>query len=157
MTQLRPNFWQNYRLDQLTHDEWEALCDGCGMCCLVKFLDEDDPPHMVEYTNVACKLLDCATGACSNYGNRHNFVPDCITLTYDQLPEMLWLPNSCAYKRLYLNQGLPEWHVLITGDKQVSQQAMQQAGIGVAGRCIHETNVSDDDLEDYLVTWVTAG
>ncbi|OPH39195.1 YkgJ family cysteine cluster protein, partial [Moraxella lacunata] len=114
MSDLRPNFWQNYPLSALTDNEWEALCDGCGVCCLVKYLD-DDNPRFTEYTDVACKLLDTATGHCSDYANRKASVPDCIRLTVDMLPNMMWLPRHCAYKRLHLGQGLPHWHYLKTG------------------------------------------
>lgn len=150
---LRPNFWQ-YPLNELSHDEWEALCDGCGVCCLVKFLDEPEYPESVEYTSVACKLLDCSTGRCSNYANRQNYVPDCISLTMDMLPEMMWLPNSCAYKRLYQGRSLPDWHHLVTGDKQQSAELMKQQAISVAGKCVPEVGVTDEELEDRIIKWV---
>lgn len=82
-TSLRPLFWKNYTLEQLTQPEWEALCDGCGLCCLVKLEDEDT--HEVAYTKVACKLLDCSTGRCSDYSNRQQQVPDCLQLTPESL------------------------------------------------------------------------
>ncbi len=100
-TSLRPLFWKNYTLEQLTQAEWEALCDGCGLCCLVKLEDEDT--HEVAYTKVACKLLDCNTGRCSDYPNRQQQVPDCLQLTPETLKTIHWLPSSCAYKRL--NEG----------------------------------------------------
>ncbi|PIE46835.1 MAG: hypothetical protein CSA42_06630 [Gammaproteobacteria bacterium] len=152
--EIRPNFWQKYRLDEMNHAEWEALCDGCGVCCLVKFLDDEDNPESVEYTNVACQLLDCLTGRCSNYTNRQDYVPDCINLTVEMLPNMMWLPNSCAYKRLYKNQPIPEWHFLITKNKAKTQQAMLQAKVGVAGRCVSEAGIADEELEDRIITWV---
>ncbi|WP_019672134.1 YcgN family cysteine cluster protein [Psychrobacter lutiphocae] len=153
---IRPKFWQQYRLDELTTAEWEALCDGCGACCLEKFLEDPDEPYEVEYTDVACQLLDCDTGYCSNYDNRHLFVPECISLTVDKLQHMMWLPESCAYKRLYLGQRLPKWHLLITQDAVKTEQGMRQAGVGVAGRCISELQVSEEDLEERIVNWVHA-
>ena len=37
---LRPKFWE-MELGELTHAEWEALCDGCGKCCLNKLEDPE--------------------------------------------------------------------------------------------------------------------
>lgn len=151
---VRPNFWQNFALDELTDAEWEALCDGCGLCCLVKFLDDNTPAHLVEYTDVACELLDCQTGHCQDYANRQAKVPDCIQLTVADLPNMLWLPDTCAYKRLFYGQSLPDWHPLVTKDKVQSAVLMKQAGVGAAGRCVPEPSVPEDDIEERVVRWV---
>lgn len=148
--QLRPKFWENFTLEQLNDAEWEALCDGCGVCCLVKFLDEDDV-RFTEYTDVACRLLDCQTGHCSDYSNRQKTVPDCIRLTIELLPQMMWLPRHCAYKRLYLGQSLPAWHRLI------AQSQMHQANfakVSCAGRCISEIGLTEEEIENRIVRWV---
>lgn len=145
----RPNFWQ-LPLNELNSAEWEALCDGCGVCCLIKFLDDDDPKH-TEYTDVACKLLDCTTGHCSNYANRQHFVPDCISLTYPMLKHMGWLPAHCAYKRRYLGQGLPAWHYLLAG-RATHNKAMDK--VGVRGRCISETAIAEEAIEERIIQWV---
>lgn len=154
---LREKFWKKYSLHELTHAEWEALCDGCGVCCLVKFLDDDEQQETVEYTSVACKLLDCSTGQCSSYESRIDYVPDCINLTVDMLPNMMWLPNSCAYKRLYKGQDLPKWHYLNTQDRQKTALAMAQKGVSVAGRCVPEVGLSDEEIEERIITWVEVG
>ncbi|WP_131669452.1 YcgN family cysteine cluster protein [Psychrobacter pygoscelis] len=152
--ELRAQFWQRFALDELTTAEWEALCDGCGACCLIKFLEDDDAQTDVEYTDVACRLLDCESGYCSNYADRQKYVPDCVSLTPDKLVDMMWLPSNCAYKRLYLGQDLPEWHLLITGDAVATQQGMREAGVGVAGRCVSEVGISEEELEERVVTWI---
>lgn len=154
--QLRANFWQHYPLHELSTAEWEALCDGCGGCCLEKFLDDPDEPYEVEYTDVACKLLDCSTGYCSNYDHRQQFVPECVSLTADKLPDMMWLPSNCAYKRIYLGEGLPSWHLLLTQDIELTRQGMRRAGVGVAGRCVSEDFVNEDELEERIVRWIQA-
>lgn len=149
---LRTQFWENYPLNQLSHTEWEALCDGCGACCLIKF--ENEETGTIEYTDVACQLLDCTTGHCSDYANRKRFVPDCIALTPQNLTQMPWLPATCAYKRLYLGKPLPNWHHLITQDPALSRQLMAQQGISAAGRCVSEYNVSEMEQEERVIYWV---
>lgn len=147
-TALRPQFWKHYSLDALNTAEWEALCDGCGLCCLVKLEDEDT--HEIAYTQVACKLLDCNTARCSDYENRQASVPDCIQLTPERLQSIRWLPSSCAYRRLNEGKNLPSWHYLNTG----SRQSMLKARKSAAGRCISETEVHEDDIEEYIVRWI---
>lgn len=155
---LRPNFWSRFTLSELNHSEWEALCDGCGSCCLIKYIDEDEngdvDEEIVEYTDVTCQLMDCATGYCQHYATRQEHVPDCIQLTMDNLPQMMWLPSHCAYKRLYKGQNLPSWHLLLTQDVVVTQQQMRAANVGVAGRCVSETGMSDEEMETRVVNWV---
>ncbi|OTG95762.1 YcgN family cysteine cluster protein [Acinetobacter sp. ANC 3832] len=147
-SELRPQFWKTYPLDQLNQAEWEALCDGCGLCCLVKL--EDDETQEVAYTKVACKLLDCKTARCSDYPNRLVHVTDCIQLTPEKLQSIHWLPPSCAYRRLNEGKNLPSWHYLNTGTRDSIIKARKSA----AGRCVSETEVHEDDLEDYIVRWV---
>lgn len=147
-SELRPQFWKTYPLDQLNQAEWEALCDGCGLCCLVKL--EDDETQEVAYTKVACKLLDCKTARCSDYPNRLVHVTDCIQLTPEKLQSIHWLPPSCAYRRLNEGKNLPSWHYLNTGTRDSIIKARKSA----ARRCVSETAVHEDDLEDYIVRWV---
>ncbi len=153
---MRTNFWREYPLEELTHTEWEALCDGCGTCCLIKFIDDDEETgeQFVEYTDVACKLLDCSTGWCSDYDNRQKSVPECVSLKPHMIADMMWLPNSCAYKRLYLGLDLPKWHFLITNDRAVTTQGMRQDGVGVAGRCVSEVAIDEEEIEERIVVWV---
>ena len=158
---LRPQFWSRFALSELNHSEWEALCDGCGSCCLIKYIDDDnvsdDNNHeaeMVEYTDVTCQLMDCATGYCKHYATRQEHVPDCIQLTMENLPQMMWLPSHCAYKRLYKGQDLPSWHLLLTGDAVATQQQMRAANVGVAGRCVSEVGMTDEEMEERVVHWV---
>lgn len=145
---LRTEFWKTYPLDELNSAEWEALCDGCGLCCLIKLEDEDS--NEVAYTKVACKLLDCQTARCSDYKQRFKFVPDCIQLTPEKLATIHWLPPSCAYRRLKEGKNLPTWHYLNTG----SHDSIIKARKSAAGRCISENKINEEEIEDYVVRWV---
>ena len=40
LNRLREKFWE-LPLKELTEPEWEALCDGCGRCCLKKYIDDE--------------------------------------------------------------------------------------------------------------------
>ena len=96
---LSPKFWERKPLKSLNKKEWEALCDGCGKCCLNKLEDEDTGE--VALTKVACRLLDDATCHCAQYDIRHQFVPDCIVMTPENIDDhAYWMPQTCAYRLL---------------------------------------------------------
>ncbi len=139
-------FWER-PLDTLTHVEWEALCDGCGRCCLHKLEDEDSGE--LAFTWLACDLLDCESGYCSNYENRREFVPDCIQLTLEDLSQYNWLPPTCAYRLRFEGKPLPAWHPLLSGDPD----SVRAARVSVAGRVIGESVAPDLPLIDYVVDW----
>ena len=66
-------FWRTKTLTEMTQEEWESLCDGCGRCCLHKLRDEDT--EELSFTNVACRLLDLKTSRCSDYAQRRTQNP----------------------------------------------------------------------------------
>jgi len=142
--ELRDRFWE-LPLAALDRAEWEALCDGCGRCCLHKL--EDEETGEVLETNVACRLLDTATGRCRDYRHRKAFVPDCLRLTPQLVARVPWLPETCAYKRRAEDRPVPDWHPLLTG----STQAMDEAGASVKGRVISETDAGP--IEHHLIEW----
>lgn len=143
---LRPRFWERFRLDRLRAAEWEALCDGCGKCCLNKL--EDPDTGEVALTCVACRLLDDETCRCSQYEIRKQIVPECIVLTPQNIDRhAYWMPDTCAYRRLWQNQPLPDWHPLLTGDPE----STHRAGISVRGRTVPEFDVDEEDWEDYII------
>jgi len=146
---LRPYFWVDRRLDDFSTEEWEALCDGCGQCCLVKLIDEDD--ERLYITDVACRGYDCANGGCAVYERRKSVVPECIVLTPETVRESPHLfPPTCAYIRIGQGQDLPEWHPLRhAGDRG----PMQAAGVTIAGKVASETDVADSELEDRIRPW----
>jgi len=146
MTQpLRPRFWE-LPLKSLTPDEWEALCDGCGKCCLNKLEDADTGE--LAFTSVACRLLDGETCRCAQYPIRHQFVPECVVLSPKTLPKVAyWMPSTCAYRLLYDGQPLPDWHPLLTGDPE----SVHKAGMSVRGWTTPEFMVAEEDWEDYII------
>lgn len=136
------NFWEQ-PLETLDRAQWEALCDGCGKCCLHKVEDADTGE--VFATNVACRLLDRQTAQCSNYRHRRAYVPDCLRLTPAKLTNIAWLPQTCAYVLRAEGKPLPEWHHLVCGDRE----AVHRAGVSVRGWTISETIAGD--LENHIV------
>lgn len=135
-------FWEK-PLGELSRAEWEALCDGCGKCCLHKV--EDEQTGAVTGTNVACRLLDRNSCRCSNYRGRRAFVPDCIRLTADSVPRLPWLPSTCAYRLRAEGKPLPDWHYLVSGDRET----VHRSGISVRGWTVSEDEAGD--LEHHLV------
>ena len=141
---MRERFWE-LPLDQLDRTEWEALCDGCGQCCTHKLEDEDT--GAIAHTNVACKLLDSGTARCRDYRNRKAFVPDCLRLTAKLVREVAWLPKTCAYRLRARGAPLPEWHYLVSGDRE----AVIRAGVSVVGRVVSEDDARP--LEHHITEW----
>jgi len=139
---VKGDFWEK-PLEELSRPEWEALCDGCGKCCLHKVEDADSGE--IQATNVACKLLDLRSARCSNYRGRRAFVPDCIRLTPGKVDRLAWLPSTCAYRLRSEGKPLPDWHYLISGDPE----AVHAAGMSTRGWTISETDAGD--LEHHLI------
>ena len=137
-------FWETKRLHEMSAREWESLCDGCGLCCLIRFEDEDT--GQVVPTRVSCRLLDGDNCGCKDYSNRKQHVPDCIQLTHWVIKDLPWMPKSCAYRRLHEGKPLPVWHPLITGDRE----SVHDAGVSVRGQTINEAELDDpEDALDY--------
>lgn len=132
-------FWRAKTLEQMNPAEWESLCDGCGLCCLIRFEDEDTGD--ITPTRVACKLFDGDKCRCSNYGQRRRHVPDCIKLTPHNIEKLPWMPLSCAYRRLHEGKDLPNWHPLVTG----RADSVHEAGVSVRGKTVSEATLDDPD------------
>lgn len=143
---LRPRFWETVPLDEMTGPEWEALCDGCGKCCVLKLEDADT--GRVHYTDVTCRLFNCGSRRCGQYALRQMFIPGCVTLTPENLADAAeWMPASCAYRRLHEGRGLADWHPLISGDPD----SVARAGQALTGPTVPEYEVAEEDLEDHVI------
>ena len=141
--------WWEQPLQQLTAAQWEALCDGCGKCCLAKL--EDDDTGAIHWTTVGCRLFDAERCRCRDYANRLEKVPDCVGLTPDNVGTIAWLPQTCAYRLLAEGKPLQWWHPLVSGRRE----SVHEAGISVRGKVTAlETDL--DTLDDYFDHMVEA-
>lgn len=136
------NFWENKTFSEMTRSEWEQLCDGCAKCCLHKIEDEDT--GIIYSTNVVCQYLDQQNCRCRDYTNRSELVPECVTLSPDNLEQVYYMPATCSYRLLAEDKPLPEWHPLITGQKD----SVHDSGHSVRGKVVSELEV--DDLMHHL-------
>lgn len=137
-------FWNTKSLAEMNRTEWESLCDGCGRCCLHKI--EDIDTGKLYFTSVVCHLFDDQRCSCTRYSERSTLVPDCLVLSMDNLDQINFLPDTCAYRLLNVGQDLPDWHPLVTGNPN----SVHRAGISVRGRVISEAYVHPDDLVNYV-------
>jgi len=139
------NFWETKTLEQLDVDEWEQLCDGCGLCCLVKIEDEDSGE--VFTTTVSCSQLDIENCRCKDYQNRLATVEMCTAISLENIAELHWLPASCAYRCLHEGGNLPDWHPLITGDKD----SVHQSGLSAKWFALSEDYIHPEQLVDFVI------
>ena len=141
-------FWETKTLFEMTRDEWESICDGCAKCCLTQLQDEES--EQLVFTNVACDLLNENTCLCTNYENRSDRVPSCVTMDAGNVQQAAeFAPPTCAYRLLIQGEQLPEWHHLLSGDKE----AVHANKKSVKGRVVFQRDVDEQDYEDYIVDW----
>ena len=148
MTRAKPHrtFWESTPLEDLSSQEWEALCDGCGRCCLLKLEDEDSGE--VAFTNISCRLFDQESCRCGQYALRKQLVAGCVVLTAENIERnAYWMPATCAYRLRYEGKPLPDWHPLVSGDPAT----VHTAEMSMRGKVIPEFDVDEDDLEDYVI------
>jgi uncharacterized cysteine cluster protein YcgN (CxxCxxCC family) len=143
--QIPDQFWRAKALTEMSSEEWEALCDGCGLCCLQKF--KNGKTGKVQYTSISCYLLDIDQCRCKSYAERHQLVKDCVVLTPQRIFKAFWLPRTCAYRLLSEGKDLPQWHPLVSRDTE----AVHAAGISARTMAVSEEYVHPDDVTYYLL------
>lgn len=151
--ELRPGFWEFIPLEDLNAAEWEALCDGCGKCCLLKL--QDEVTDAVHYSSVFCRLFDPHLCRCGDYKHRQQRVKECVVLTPQTIAESAdWMPRSCAYRLRHEGKPLPAWHHLVSGDSE----SIHRQGMSLRGKSIRsEAGVPDSRLEEHLLDDPLAG
>ena len=149
MTHTEPAlpFWKAKAMTELSTEEWESLCDGCGKCCLIRL--EDDETGETYTTDVHCRLFDNGTCRCSDYERRKAKVPDCVILKPSGIAELKWMPRTCAYRVVSEGRDLPEWHHFKSG----SAQTIHDAGMSVQGSTVSEVGLSEDELIARITVW----
>ena len=140
-------FWEK-PLSELSNDEWEMLCDGCGRCCLKKVVDDES--EAIHYTRVVCKYFLEESSSCQCYKDRSELVPDCLNVKSMDLAAINWMPDTCAYRLRFDNKPLFDWHPLIAG----SRELMDKQGISIRGRAVSEEYVHPEGLDEHIIQWV---
>ena len=132
---------------EMSPSEWESLCDNCGKCCCIRL--EDEVTGDIYITDVACKLFDPASCKCTDYANRSQKVPDCVTLTKDNVAQLKWMPQTCAYRLVSEGKDLPDYHHLISG----SRETIHEVGMSVQDAVTSEIFVTEDEQVTRIVIW----
>tara|TARA_R110002073_G_scaffold173944_2_gene331098 strand:- start:526 stop:957 length:432 start_codon:yes stop_codon:yes gene_type:complete len=139
-------WWEKIPLEQMNQHEWESLCDGCGKCCRIQLEDVDG---IRATTSVVCKYMDMQQCSCSVYQERTKLVPTCLKLGIDNINEIDWMPDTCAYRLIRDGLPLPAWHPLLTGDPE----STHTSGNSVKGKVTSEDLVEEDQLEEFIIQW----
>lgn len=144
---MQEPFWKTKPLEEMTGEEWESLCDGCGKCCMAKLEEEDT--GILHWTSVACRLFDAGLCRCGDYENRLTRVADCVRLTPENVRTIPWLPATCAYRMLAEGRDLEWWHPLVSG----RAETVHEAGVSVRGRVTAlESELGNvDDYFDHIL------
>jgi len=138
-------FWKTTTPKEMTSEQWESLCDGCGRCCLQKLIEDDLP--LMYHTSVACRYLDLKSCKCSVYETRQDKVSDCTLVTPDTVAEYNWLPQTCGYRRVAAGKDLPDWHPLVTGDPK----STVKAGMTVRKWAVSEAKVPESRWGEHII------
>lgn len=145
MKKRNGKFWEKCNLNELSDESWEALCDGCGRCCVWKFEDEDSGEIL--YTDIRCRLFNDSTCRCTDYPNRTTLISDCMDIRKFSDEQYAWLPESCAYRLLHEGKPLFDWHPLISGDKN----SVHKAGISLQKKTVCGENLTEENIVRHII------
>jgi hypothetical protein len=134
-------FWKEKPLEDMSREEWESLCDGCGICCLEKV--EGQNKGEIRLIGVSCEYLDLDSCRCLVYEIRTIANPRCTTLTPQNIREISWLPPTCAYRTLVEGRDLAWWHPLVSGNPNT----VYEAGVSVRDQAVSGAFVHSTDTE----------
>lgn len=92
---------------------WESICEQCGLCCLVKVVDNFG---RIWLTDIHCDMLDVETRRCKCYpeNTKENSSglrtgganPNCCFLNHNNLHNDYLVPASCAYVQHFYEPNL---------------------------------------------------
>jgi len=140
MDKTKKPFWKTKSLCEMTEEEWESLCDGCGICCLQKI--EDGETGGINLTSVSCDFLDTVNCRCLVYEDRFLVNPDCVRLSPEKARHIEWLPLTCAYRCVAEGRELEWWHPLVSGDPGT----VHRAGISIRDKVLPGRYVHPEDI-----------
>ena len=145
MNRKKEPFWKTKSLHQMTEQEWESLCSGCGICCLHRFYHKKTGKTF--FTSIACKFLDLENCHCMVYETRFQMEPDCEKITTDNLATLKWLPKTCGYRCAVEGRDLVWWHPLVSGDAKT----VHQSGASMRNKFVSEQDVHPGEVLKYMI------
>ncbi|MRR53270.1 MAG: YcgN family cysteine cluster protein [Deltaproteobacteria bacterium] len=79
-------------------DNWEDLCEKCGICCFEKIENDNGT---IFFTATPCRYLDVVTRECKIYPRRFEIYPECVQLTETLVQKLNWLHDDCGYRKAF--------------------------------------------------------
>ena len=145
------SYWKSKTLHEMARKEWEDLCDGCRICCLEKI--EDRKTGIISLTGVSCEFLNTETCRCLIYDARGFANPDCIELSPERIPELNWLPDTCAYRCIAEGRELAWWHPLVSGDPNT----VHEAGVSIRKKVVSGRHIHPKEFRQHIINTVDQG
>lgn len=143
MGEKKEPYWKRKTLEEMTSEEWESLCDGCGICCLEKL--EDASTGEIELTSIACEYLDTSNCRCLIYESRIFINSDCRELTPETIEQIAWLPDTCAYRLIAEGKDLEQWHPLVSGNFFT----VHKSGVSIRFKAISIQDIHPEDFPGF--------